>query len=225
LSDLDEKPPAFLSTLEDEERVAFDALGRRRRFGKGETVFREGDDPGGVIAIISGRVKVSVSGVGGKEVVLRLPGPGELVGELAALGGRPRTATVTAVEPIEAIALRAVEFRRFVTEHPRVAPLVFEHVALLLAEADRQRIDFATRDVTARLASRLIELADTVGEREEHGIRITLPLSQEELAAWSGASREAVARSLHLLRELGWIETGRREIRVLDREGLRSLIQ
>lgn len=221
-----DRPDKFLASLTDDERLTFRAAGRVRRFSKGEAIFHEGDDPGGVVAVLTGTVKVSVIGVGGREVVLRFPGPGELVGELAAVADRPRTATVTAVDDVEAIAVRAADFRRFVLEHPRVAPLVFEHVAALLAEADRQRIDFATRDVTARVAGRLLELAETVGEPEPGaGVRITLPLSQEELAAWSGASREAVARSLHLLRELGWIETRRREIKVLDIDAMRGLVQ
>jgi CRP/FNR family transcriptional regulator, cyclic AMP receptor protein len=220
----EEKPSDFLSALTDEELAAFRGAGRVRRYGRDETLFHEGDDPGGVVAIVSGRVKVSVSGAGGREVVLRFPAAGELVGELAAIAGRPRAATVTAVEPVEAIAMRTSDFHRFMSEHPRVAPLVFERVASLLAEADRQLVDFATRDVTARIASCLIELTETAGESEAGGIRITLALSQDELGAWAGASREAVARSLHLLRELGWIETRRREIKVLNPDGLRSLI-
>ncbi len=225
MSEHDHQRPHFLSALSDEERSAFQAMGRVRRFARGEAVFREGDDPGGVIAVISGRLKVWVVGVGGREVVLRIPGPGELVGELSAIANRPRSATVTAVDQVEAIAVRADDFRRFVLEHPRVAPIVFEHVAASLAEADRQRVDFATRDVTARIAGRLIELTETAGEPDGDGVRITLPLSQEDLAAWAGASRESVARSLHLLRELGWIETRRREIRVRNPDALRGLAQ
>ncbi len=213
----------FLSGLNDEERSGFEALGRTRRYAGGEVIFHEDDDPGGVIAIVSGRVKVCVLGGGGREVVLRLPGPGELVGELSAIAARPRSATVVAIDQVEAIAVRGGDFRRFVLENPRVAPLVFEHVATLLAEADRQLVDLATRDVTARIAGRLIELTETAGESELDGIRITLPLSQEDLAAWAGASREAVARSLHLLRELGWIETRRREIKVRNVDAVRNL--
>lgn len=213
----------FLGALTAEELAAFRAAGRARRFAKGEAIFHEGDDPGGVVAVVSGTVKVSLIGQGGREVVLRFSGPGELVGELAAVGDRPRTANVTAVDQVEAISVRAADFRRLALEHPRIAELVFDNVARLLAEADRQRVDFATRDVTARIAGRLAELTETSGEAEED-VRITLPLSQEELAAWSGASREAVARSLHLLRELGWIETRRREIKVLDVDALRGLV-
>lgn len=221
---VDQNSLDFLQALNDEERAAFCAAGRVRLYSRGEAVFHEGDDPGGVIAILSGRAKVSAAGVAGREVVLRFAGEGELIGELSAIAGRPRTATVTALGELEAVAMRTTEFQRFVEQHPRVAPVVFDRLALLLAEADRQLVDFATRDVTARIAGRLIELADTSGEPADGAVRITLPLSQDELGAWAGASREAVARSLHLLRELGWIETRRREIRVLNADGLRSLI-
>ncbi len=223
MPDLGEEPIDFLSALTEDESTAFRASGRLRRFAKGEAVFREGDDQGGVVLITSGRVKVSLTGLGGREVVLGFPAPGELIGELSAIGGRPRSATVTALDEVEVIAMRTPDFQRFVSDHPRVAALVFEQVAALLAQADRQRVDFATRDVTARIASRLIELMDKAGDSDGAGVRITLPLSQDELAAWAGASREAVARSLHLLRELGWVETRRREIRVLNADGLRGL--
>ena len=214
----------FLGALTADELAAFRAAGRDRRFAKGEAIFHEGDDSGGVVAVVSGTVKVSLIGVGGREVVLRFSEPGELFGELAAVSDRPRTANVTAVDAVEAISVRAADFRRLALEHPRIAKLVFDNVATLLADADRQRVDFATRDVTARIAGRLAELTETSGEAEDGGVRITLPMSQEELAAWSGASREAVARSLHLLRELGWIETRRREIKVLDVDALRGLV-
>lgn len=87
MSDLEEKPVNFLSALTEDEFAAFRAVRRVRRFGNGEAVFQVGDDPGGVVAIVSGRVKVWVTGVGGREVVLGFPGTGELVGELAAIGG------------------------------------------------------------------------------------------------------------------------------------------
>ncbi len=215
----------FLAELTSDERTVFESLGRVRSFRPGEAVFHEGDDAGGVVAILSGRVKVSLAGVAGREVVLGFPGPGELVGELAALTERPRSATVIAVENVEALGVRGADFRRFVAEHPRIAPLVFRHLAELVAEADRAQVDLATRDVTARIAGRLLELAAESGEPDGQGIRITLPLSQEELASWAGASREAVAKALHVLRELGWVQTRRREIRVLDPHALRRLVQ
>ena len=68
-----------------------------------------------------------------------------------------------------------------------------------------------------------MELADRHGEPAADGIAITLPISQEELAGWAGASREAAAKALQTLRELGLIRTERRRIVVLDEEGLRRV--
>ena len=215
---------SFLAELSPDELSGFRAAGRTRRFGQGEMVFREGDDAGGVMAIVSGRMKVSVAGVGGREVVLQFPGPGDLVGELSPIFRRPRSASVVAMGDVEVIAMRAEDFRRFVADHPRVAMLIFDHVASLLSVADRQRVDLATRDVTGRIAARLLELADEAEVNANDPSTLSLALSQDELAAWTGASREAVAKSLHVLRELGWVETGRREITVLDRAALRSFV-
>jgi CRP-like cAMP-binding protein len=177
-----------------------------------------------VFAIISGRVKVSVVGAGGRDVVLQFPGSGALVGELATLSGGRRAATVTAIGDVEALALSTESFRRFISANPRAAGLVVEHVTALLAEADRQLVDLATRDVTGRVAARLVELADQVASRDQNTVRISLALTQDDLAAWTGASREAVAKALQQLRELGWVQTGRREITVLDRSALQRLV-
>jgi CRP/FNR family transcriptional regulator, cyclic AMP receptor protein len=219
-------PPArtFLGGLNPQERAAFDAAGHTRRFADGETIMRQGDPAAGVLAIVSGRVKVSMIGAGSRQVVLQFPGSGALIGELAALSGGTRAATVTAVGDVETLALSAVDFRRFISGHPRVAGLVVEHVTSLLAEADRQLVDMATRDVTGRVAARLLELADQADPGPQNKVRISLALTQDELAAWTGASREAVAKVLQQLRELGWVQTGRREITVLDRAALQRLV-
>jgi CRP-like cAMP-binding protein len=122
---------------------------------------------------------------------------------------------------VEVRAIPGADFRRFLERHPRVTEILLRSVISRLRLADRQRVDFASLDVTGRVARSLTELADAHGERVEGGVRITLPISQEELAGWTGASREAVAKSLHLLRELGWITTDRRSITLLDLGELR----
>ena len=91
-----------------------------------------------------------------------------------------------------------------------------------LRDADRKRAEFAAYDTVGRVASRLLELADRFGESQENGIRISLPLTQEELAGWTGSSREAVSKALSSLRSLGCIETKRRGITILDIGRLRK---
>ena len=81
---------------------------------------------------------------------------------------------------------------------------------------------FGAYDIAARVAGRLVELADRFGEAVPDGVRISVPLSQDELAGWVGASREAVAKALRVLRDRGLVTTGRRTMTVLDLDGLRG---
>ncbi len=83
-----------------------------------------------------------------------------------------------------------------------------------------RRIEFASAQTHGRVAARLLELADRHGEPDGEAIVITLPISQEELAGWTGSSREAVAKALATLRDLDLIRTERRRITVLDAAGL-----
>jgi CRP-like cAMP-binding protein len=76
-------------------------------------------------------------------------------------------------------------------------------------------------DTTSRVAQRLVELADRYGEPEKNSVRVGVPLTQEELAGWVGASREAVSKALRSLRARGWIETGRRTVIIHDLAALR----
>ncbi len=75
--------------------------------------------------------------------------------------------------------------------------------------------------MTGRVARQLIALAEEHGVPAQDGIAIGLPITQEELASWTGASREAVAEALHALRELGWIRTDRKRITLLQVDALR----
>jgi CRP/FNR family transcriptional regulator, cyclic AMP receptor protein len=83
------------------------------------------------------------------------------------------------------------------------------------------RIEFAASQTLTRVAIRLVELAHRYGEPSDGEVVIDLPISQEELAGWTGSSREAVAKALHTLREMGLIVTDRRRITVTDLDGLR----
>jgi CRP/FNR family transcriptional regulator, cyclic AMP receptor protein len=90
-----------------------------------------------------------------------------------------------------------------------------------LRDADRKRIGFLAQDTVGRVCSRLVELADRFGEAGDDGTHIDLAITQEDLAGWTGSSREAVIRALRMLRELGWIATRRRGITLLEVEMLR----
>jgi CRP-like cAMP-binding protein len=195
--------------------------GNRRRFGSGAIVFTEGDVSNRVVLVLSGRLKVSACSDDGHEVVLGYRERGDVLGEFAAIDGEPHLATVTAVEPTEALVLPADRFLAGLEERPAVALRLLRSVIGRLRDADRKRLEFASLDATGRLARRLVELAERYGEAEGDCIHITLPITQQELAGWVGTSREAVSKGLHRLRERGLIDVHRRSVTVLDLEGLR----
>jgi CRP/FNR family cyclic AMP-dependent transcriptional regulator len=204
----------FLGMLSDEELRALQARAITRTFRRGAALLREGEAPTRVLVLTEGRAKTVTYTEEGKEVVLGFLGPGELVGEAASIEDRPRSATVVAVEPVEALALATPDFLGLLNEHPRLWVFVHRIVIRRLRLADLQRKEFSGSNTLGRVSRRLVELSDTSGT-------ITLPLTQEELAGWTGSSREAVTKALRTLRELGWIETGRKTIAVTDREALR----
>jgi CRP/FNR family transcriptional regulator, cyclic AMP receptor protein len=214
----------FLDHLTPDEHAALRSRAVGRRFARGATIMHQGEAPGRVLVIEQGRAKVTAITEDGSEVVLAFRGPGELLGELSALGGEPRLATVRALEPLDALALSAVDFDAFLESYPRVALVILRVVIARLREADRQQIEMAAYQTLGRVARRLVELAERFGEAAEGGLEITLPITQDELAGWAGASREATSKALRDLRELDLVETGRRHFTVRDLDGLRRLI-
>lgn len=213
----------FLTRLGTEELVALRSRAVPRRFARGATILHEGEVPGRVVVIERGYAKVTTTTEDGKEVVLAFRGPGDVVGELAALSGLPRAATVRAIEPIDAIAVAVGDFEAWLEQHPHVALALLRVVIERLREANRQQFEFAAYQTLGRISRRLVELAERFGEPCEDGVRISLRISQEELAGWAGASREATSKALHDLREIGLIETERRRLTVRSIERLKSL--
>ncbi len=216
-------PLTFLEALTDKEAADLRSCAVTRRFRRGGTLMSQGEAPGRVLAIEQGRAKITAITEDGRELVLAFSGPGDLIGELSALDGWPRVATVRAIEPLTALAIASRDFESFLDSHPRVALVILRVVIARLREADRQQVEFAAYHTVTRLARRLIELAGRYGEQAGDAIVIELPISQEELAGWAGASREAITKALRDLREAGLIETRRRHITLLDPEQLGQL--
>jgi CRP/FNR family cyclic AMP-dependent transcriptional regulator len=101
---------------------------------------------------------------------------------------------------------------------PALAAELLRLLARRLLEADRQRQELAVLDSLARVARHLLELAERFGEPTGDGLRVELPLSQEQLARWSGCSREATVKALRTLREVAGVTTGRRTVALHDPE-------
>jgi CRP-like cAMP-binding protein len=212
----------LLKALRVSDRDDLRSLGVPRRYRAGTTVFCEGEPSDSVVIIERGRAKVTSVGVDGRDVVLSIVGDGEIVGELAALDGRLRSATLTTLDPASVLLVRGADFASFLATHPAVATMLLVVVAERLRQADQRAVEFASLDVDGRLCRRLAELVDAWGEPADSGaVELHLPLTHEDLAAWTASSREAVTKGLASLREAGLVETHRRRIVVLDVTGVR----
>jgi CRP/FNR family transcriptional regulator, cyclic AMP receptor protein len=215
----------FWANLDPSEAESLQRRGSIRSFARGQALLHEGQVPDRVLILREGRVKVYCTTSAGKEVVLAVRGVGELVGELSAIDDDPRSASIVALDRVEALVISAREFRGFLLEHPVAAMLLLRMLSRRLRDADSKRIEFAAFTTLGRVASRLLELAERFGETHGEEIVVELPLSQEELAGWTGSSLESVGRALQTMRSLGWIETGRRRIRILDLDGIRGAVE
>jgi CRP/FNR family transcriptional regulator, cyclic AMP receptor protein len=212
----------FLALLSDAEREGLFGLGVRRSFPRGAVLMFQHEPDERVMLLLAGRVKVVRLDQDGHELLLSIRDPGDLLGELAFIDGQPRIATVTALEPVEALVTPAQAFRLHLETTPRVAVALLEVVTRRFRETTLKWSQFAALNTMGRLAARFVELADRYGEPTEDGVTVASPLSQEELAAWTGASRAGVAQALQAMRELGWVQTERRGLLVRDLEALRA---
>lgn len=211
----------FLRQLAPRDAEAFVGAAQRRTFARSERLLRAGAAGDTVAIVLSGRVRLVAYGAEDREVTLAVRGAGELLGEMAALGGRRRTATAVAVEKVEAGFMDGERFRAFLLGHPDAALVLIRMLVRRLAEADRDRVALATQDSVGRVAKRLLDLSAEHGPPAGGGTSVDVSLTQDELARWTGATRETVSRALRLMRQLGWVATGNRTITVLDAEALR----
>jgi CRP-like cAMP-binding protein len=212
----------FLQQLGRDDAEALLARVRRRTFGPGSAIIRAGSAGDGVVLVLGGRVRVLAYGADRREVVLAIRGPGELFGEMSALVAGRRTASAVAVDEVEAGFLTAQQLQSFLREHPDAAIVIIRMLISRLGEATQDIVDLATQDSVGRLAKRLVDLSDEHGKAAAGGTQIELALTQDELARWTGATRETVSRALRLMRQLGWVATDRKTITVLDPAALRE---
>ncbi|GAA0580467.1 Crp/Fnr family transcriptional regulator [Actinomadura livida] len=217
---------AFWDALDDAERAALRRVARPRGYQARMPLCYQGDDSDHLIVIESGWAKVTSSGADGREVVLAVRGPGDLVCESAVLGGRERSATVAALGPLRALVVPASRFTGFLDAHPRVWRLVSGTFVRRLDDAGRRLQAHVSAQGARRLAILLADLADRSAPHSapdvSGGVVLGPPLSQEELGSWMDASRETVARALATLRAEGLVRTGWRKIIVVDPPRLRA---
>jgi len=205
-------PPAL-------ERVA--AGMRSRRFRRGEVIFHIGDPGDALFVIVEGEVKISLPSETGEEAFLATLGLGDVFGELALLDGAPRSASATAISATETVVLPRDRFRELIATEAGVRDALLASIAGELRRLTTHVEELHFLDITGRLAARLVRLAREGGTRlPDGGIRLRTNLTQGDLAAMVGCTRQSVNKLLGQFTDDGFIRLEREGIVVSDIEGL-----
>ncbi|WP_406350908.1 Crp/Fnr family transcriptional regulator [Streptomyces sp. NBC_01635] len=166
-------------------------------------LLRQGDAATHVILLDSGSVLVTLAGANGERALLAIRGAGELLGELAVLDDKPRSATVITAEKCRVHIVPAPDFLEFVNAHGLLTSLL-RHAITRVRESEAVRFELATASVPVRLASALSRLVEAASSP---AVERVIRLTQEELSQMIGASRNAVGMALKPWREQGWVRT------------------
>lgn len=203
---------SLLTYLDPDELSILLTGGITRSFPRGDLLLREGDPTNHVFVLVAGWVRVFSTSVDGREVLLGLRGPGDVTGDLAALHGWSRTASVRTLHGVTAVQLLSAQFVHSLQTRPRIAVAMLKQMSNRLRESDITRVDFGTLDVTKRVARYILWLIEQHGVSEAGGLSLRMPLTQQDIANRVGASRRAVARAMRILRDRQIVATTRARI-------------
>lgn len=204
----DETADELLAKIEIEQRP------------RGEAIFRQGEPAEDLWLLVEGRVKLTRVTTDQRETVLAVVGPGEVFGETCLLEGTPRAVTATAIGPVTLTRITHDDLDRILFVYPDVVPQLMKVLARRLRNANELLSELAFRDVPGRVARALVDLAARFGERRPDGVHVAHGLTQEELAQFVGASREAVNKALSDFAARGWLRLQMRAVYLVNLERL-----
>ena len=212
-----------LDRLSPRDREDVEAHFSYLSFSAGHTVISHMDADRDVYFVLEGRVRATVYSRAGREVDYRDAGPGDVVGELAAIDGGPRSATVEALEQARLARLPAAAFQELVATHPGFTTALLLHLSAQVRRLTERVFELSTLSMRDRLLRELMRLAESAGIREARAEIRPAP-THFELAARIGAYREAVSREMSALQKAGLVERRGRLLIIRDTERLRQMI-
>jgi CRP/FNR family cyclic AMP-dependent transcriptional regulator len=214
------KIPLFAS-LSEADQQNLTSLLRRKQLGRGELLFQQGDEGTALYIIAQGRIKISLSRRMGN-VTLAIFGQGEFLGEMALLDDLPRSADAIALEDSQLYVLNRKDFLSFLSNNGHTVHAILNSLSRRLRKTDDQLAEMCFLNLSARLAKRLVELAETQEPEAGNPNSFDLKISQQELGNILGVSRESINKELKILRNKGVVSTSRNSIRILDLESLKN---
>jgi len=206
--------------LDDESTSALLKFMKPRSLRRGTVLFREGDSGNELYIVSTGKLKVGRESPDGRENLLSVVGPGEMIGELTLFDPGSRSTTVTAVSQTELLSLEHNDLMTWLEERPQAAMNLLRALAQRLRRTNDTVGDLVFSDVPGRVAKALLDLAERFGKQGPDGTLVAHDLTQEELAQLVGASRETVNKALADFAARGWLRLEARAVVILDQERL-----
>jgi CRP/FNR family cyclic AMP-dependent transcriptional regulator len=188
---------------------------------RGDLLYDEGDVDDQLYVVIDGKVKLTRTSSDGREVLVRVQGPGDMFGELAMFDPTYRTSNASAVTDARLAAIDHDDLRAVLLDRPTIALLLLRELAQRLRVITDANTNLIFTDVPGRVAKALLELSDKFGVEQEDGIRVSHDLTQEELAQLVGASRETVNKALADFAARGWIQLSAKSVLLIEPDRLR----
>jgi len=203
--------PLF-SELSDEALESLGHLATRRRYPKDTVIFFENEEGDCLFMILDGRIKVTILGDDGREIILTMLGSGDLFGEMALLDNEPRSATAIAVEESELLSLQRTDFQAVLGENPGISSALIKVLSQRLRRANHQISTLALLDVYGRVARVILDMAREEGRRLKDGRIAFRRATHQEIANRIGTTRETVTRMLKDLERQDFVKIEGREI-------------
>ncbi|MDO8519157.1 MAG: Crp/Fnr family transcriptional regulator [Deltaproteobacteria bacterium] len=184
-------------------------------YKKGQVIFYEGNQAYGLYCIYAGRIKLFKTGVDGKQQIVRIAGPGDLLGYRSLFADEPYHATAEALEDAMICCIDRNSFFPVLAKNPALSLNIIKKLSKELRLAEDLATSIAQRSVRERMAELLLMLKETYGKPSKAGVRINLSLSREEMAEMIGITQETAIRLLSEFRQDGLISVHDREIVIL----------
>lgn len=215
---------SLLKSLTQPERHAILRLGSSREYKPGATLIRQGELDRDIFVLLSGTVRVVSNNRDGSTTTLAIRQRGDVIGEVAALDERSRSATVIAATLVHARVIDSRSLMILLREQAGIEKALSRYILTKLRQSTMRRSE-QQGPVRQRLAQLLLDLAQRYGHISGAGATTGVPLSQVELGAFIGATEGSVHRALTTLRRDGLIETGHRNVSIVDVKALTDLAQ
>jgi CRP-like cAMP-binding protein len=210
--------------LSDEDQQRLARVSVAKTYGRGETIFSEGDPPEFLVTITSGRVKVVKLMPSGKEIILEIFGPGDPVGAVVAYEGRPYPASAIALETASCILVRRSEFFALLERHPSFVRGFLTGMAQRIVELTRRIPELTAGRVETRFARLFLKLAERFGQEGVAGRFVPMLLSRQELADLTGTTSETCIRIMSRWGKEGIVSTERDGFLVRNQAELHRLV-